>query len=385
MRWWIAISLVGAALPLGAAEPDGPEQIAARLETRAAAVPAPLGLEFRVLAAQDLRARHPQMAQELASAVAAQLRQVPGARLRPATFEMLAAMEPDLPKPTVKPQTPTSPAPPATTEATPQPRPEHSAAFAEIERKIHQFRGLPTDADRAQLAIQLAPAIRALPGPEELALATALCGVITEGDLGAKALAAAAGALADSIQGMPKWANAAQPDSGVVLELAGLVRYEHVPAPVENPALGTALLLLELRERLHQEAGFSLAGLDANAYSLPALRGKVVLLNFWATWCPPCRKEMPDMEKLYREFASRGFVVLAVSDENPDVVREFLADKHYTFPILLDTDRKVHEAFNVEGIPQSFLFDRDGKIVAQSIDMRTERQFRRMLSSAGLE
>ncbi|MEI9976479.1 MAG: TlpA disulfide reductase family protein [Ignavibacteriota bacterium] len=61
-----------------------------------------------------------------------------------------------------------------------------------------------------------------------------------------------------------------------------------------------------------REAGFSLVALDGKTYNLDALRGKVVLLNFWATWCPPCRREMPDMEKLYQRFASKGLVVLAV-------------------------------------------------------------------------
>jgi len=111
----------------------------------------------------------------------------------------------------------------------------------------------------------------------------------------------------------------------------------------------------------------------------------VVLLNFWATWCPPCRREMPDMEKLYQRFAAKGLVVLAVSDEERDTVTGFLQKQNYTFPVLLDPDRKVHTAFNVEGIPKSFLFDRAGKLVAQAIDMRTERQFLEMLKEARLE
>ena len=90
------------------------------------------------------------------------------------------------------------------------------------------------------------------------------------------------------------------------------------------------------------------------------------------------------MQKLYAELAAKGFVVLAVSDEKRDVVEKFLADKGYTFPVLLDEGRKVHESFDVEGIPKSFLFGRVGKIVGQAIDMRTERQFREMLKGAGL-
>jgi peroxiredoxin len=94
---------------------------------------------------------------------------------------------------------------------------------------------------------------------------------------------------------------------------------------------------------------------------------------------------MPDMEKLYQRFAQKGLVVLAVSDEKRETVDGFLKDKSYTFPVLLDPDRKVNTAFGVEGIPQSFLFDRQGKLSAQSIDMRTERQFLEMFKAVGLE
>ena len=125
--------------------------------------------------------------------------------------------------------------------------------------------------------------------------------------------------------------------------------------------------------------------LDNKRLDLKAYRGKVVLLNFWATWCPPCRREMPDMEKLYQRFSGKGLVVLAVSDEKRETVEDFLKKQNYTFPVLLDSDRKVNAAFGIEGIPNSFLFDRQGKLVAQSIDMRTERQFLEMFQTAGLE
>jgi peroxiredoxin len=107
-------------------------------------------------------------------------------------------------------------------------------------------------------------------------------------------------------------------------------------------------------------------------------------VNFWATWCPPCRKEMPDLEKLYEELKDKGFVILAISDEEADKVKPFVTERNVTYPILLDPGRKVNDLFQVEGIPKSFVYDRDGKLVAESIDMRTERQFRVMLETAGL-
>ncbi|SPE28319.1 Redoxin domain protein [Candidatus Sulfopaludibacter sp. SbA3] len=248
-----------------------------------------------------------------------------------------------------------------------------------ISQQFGQIRGLPTDADRARLVIQIARDIRALPeGAVRVSLASSLAGRVTEGDLGKEALSAVGDLLAQALQGAP--ASSCDP----YLELASLVRFEHLPAPKSDPNLDAADTLLALQEQLHQEDGFTLTGLDGKTYSLAALRGHVVLLNFWATWCPPCRKEMPDMEKLYQRLQSKGLIVLAASDEERETVANFEQKEKYTFPILLDADRKVAGAFNVGGIPQSFLFDREGKLVAHAIDMRTERQFLEMLKLAGM-
>lgn len=110
-----------------------------------------------------------------------------------------------------------------------------------------------------------------------------------------------------------------------------------------------------------------------------------MLVNFWATWCPPCRKEMPDLETLYERFGSKGFVVLGISDEEAAKVEPFISERKVSFPVLLDLGRKINDLFVVEGIPKSFVYDRDGKLVTQSIDMRTQKQFLEMLAKAGLE
>jgi thiol-disulfide isomerase/thioredoxin len=200
-----------------------------------------------------------------------------------------------------------------------------SAEAQAITARLRTIRGLPTDADRARVVAEIAGEIRALPsGAEKLSLARGLCGLVTEGDLGKNALTAAAQALADGIKGSTA-------DAGVYVELASLVVYEQVVTPLEDPALDAAAALLHLREAMHQEAGFTLNSLDGKTYSLEGLRGKVVLLNFWATWCPPCRKEMPDLEKLYGEFGAKGFVVLAVSDEKREVVEKFWATRGTRF------------------------------------------------------
>jgi peroxiredoxin len=94
---------------------------------------------------------------------------------------------------------------------------------------------------------------------------------------------------------------------------------------------------------------------------------------------------MPDMEALYQRFRSRGLVILAISDEDAGKVEPFLAAQKYTYSILLDQGRKVNDLFSVGGIPKSFLYGRDGKLVTQAIDRRTAAQFLAMLKQAGLE
>jgi peroxiredoxin len=94
---------------------------------------------------------------------------------------------------------------------------------------------------------------------------------------------------------------------------------------------------------------------------------------------------MPDLEVLYKRFKDQGLVVLAISDEDSGKVRPFVAEQKVSYPILLDPGRKVNKLFQVEGIPKSFVYDRNGKLVAQSIDMRTQKQFLEMLGHAGLQ
>jgi len=94
---------------------------------------------------------------------------------------------------------------------------------------------------------------------------------------------------------------------------------------------------------------------------------------------------MPDLETLYKQFKDQGLVILAISDEDAGKVAPFIAEQKVTYPILLDPGRKVNEIFQIEGIPKTFVYDRGGKLVAQSIDMRTRRQFLEMLAQAGLQ
>ena len=118
---------------------------------------------------------------------------------------------------------------------------------------------------------------------------------------------------------------------------------------------------------------FTLKDIDGKTHSLAEYRGKVVLVNFWATWCPPCRAEMPSIEKLYASMKGKPFVVLALDQgESVDSVFAFMGQltPSPTFPVLLDDKSRTAHAFGVMGIPSTYLIDKQGRIVAQAIGGR---------------
>jgi peroxiredoxin len=250
--------------------------------------------------------------------------------------------------------------------------------------QLRGLRKLPDDV-RARTTKELAVQIRQLPAtPNKLRLAGGLANLSTEGDFGHDTLQEVANTLASALREQPQSGTNDQPDS-LYVELASLVRYEHVQVSLDAPQFVAAMSKLEADDANRQHADFTLTDLHGQPWSLKSLQGKVVLVNFWATWCPPCRKEMPDLESLYLRFKDKGFVVLSISDEEAAKVNPFIADRNITYPVLLDPGRKVNELFQVEGIPKSFVYDRSGKLVAQSIDMRTQHQFLEMLGQAGLQ
>lgn len=124
---------------------------------------------------------------------------------------------------------------------------------------------------------------------------------------------------------------------------------------------------------------FRLDTLDGGRLSLEESRGRVVFVNFWATWCPPCRDEAPGLERLYRDLRGEGFELLAVSIDAPgarEKVDEFRGEFGLSFPILFDPDRRVYEAFQATGVPETFLVDQRGEIVERFVGPRDWEQSR---------
>ena len=114
---------------------------------------------------------------------------------------------------------------------------------------------------------------------------------------------------------------------------------------------------------------FTVKMVDGTTLSSEELEGKVVMLNFWATWCPPCRKEFKRLKKdIIDRFADKDFVLLPIAvDEDPDNVLPFLKKNGYTFPVAVDPEKKVYGMFAERYIPRNFIIGRDGKIALVSV------------------
>ncbi len=124
---------------------------------------------------------------------------------------------------------------------------------------------------------------------------------------------------------------------------------------------------------------FVLRTLEGEEVSLAELRGQVVLVNFWATWCPPCRIEMPGFERVYREKRDQGFTIVGISTDvtGPWVVTEFLRSREITFPVAMASVQVRRDYGGVHALPTSFLIDREGRIRHQVTGLFAEPALRR--------
>lgn len=139
------------------------------------------------------------------------------------------------------------------------------------------------------------------------------------------------------------------------------------PAPVDAPA-----------------PDFTLTTLDGESVQLSSLRGDVVLLDFWATWCGPCRYDMPHVDALYEEYKDEGLQVFGVNSERPEQARAYLESNGFDFPTLQDPGLRVAQLYRVQAIPTFVVIDREGKMTSYLKGTRSREQLRAALERAGL-
>ena len=132
------------------------------------------------------------------------------------------------------------------------------------------------------------------------------------------------------------------------------------------------MIVLPPSNRQPLAATFSLPTLQGDMLHLADLRGQVVLLNFWATWCYPCRTEIPSMNALYRKYQHQPFTIVAVASDaqGADVVAPFAKTHQLTFPILLDPQNHLGSQLNIPGIPTSYLLDKQGRVAGLEVGAR---------------
>ena len=118
--------------------------------------------------------------------------------------------------------------------------------------------------------------------------------------------------------------------------------------------------------------GFTLKSDSGKNLKLTEYRGQVVMINFWATWCSPCRQEIPHLNRLHERYRKAGFALLGLNiDDQPRVAREMMQKLSVAFPVLFDTDKRVSRLYDVGAMPSSLLIDRDGRIRYVHLGYRT--------------
>lgn len=155
--------------------------------------------------------------------------------------------------------------------------------------------------------------------------------------------------------------------TATIMVTLGLLLFGKAATASEH--LFTAMGMAKLPAK--QAVDFALPDVEGRQVSLQHYRGKVVFLNFWATWCIPCREEMPAMEQLHREFQPQGLAILALDlKESPDQVKAFFDKHRLSFTALLDESGSVFRDYQVMGLPTTYLIGRDGMLLARGVGGR---------------
>lgn len=141
-------------------------------------------------------------------------------------------------------------------------------------------------------------------------------------------------------------------------------------------------------EKLTPAVDFSLMDQYGNTHTLSQYKGKTIFLNFWGTWCPPCRAEMPDIQKIYEEFDQEGedaLIILGVAapnlgkEKSEDGIKTFLEENGYTYPVLMDTDAELFQTYGISSFPTTFMIDRDGNLFGYATGQLSEETMRSII------
>ncbi|VAX10523.1 Thiol:disulfide oxidoreductase related to ResA [hydrothermal vent metagenome] len=129
---------------------------------------------------------------------------------------------------------------------------------------------------------------------------------------------------------------------------------------------------INVPQKILSAPAFDLPGLQSASIRLSDFKGKLVLLNFWASFCAPCRKEMPALENIWQHYREQGLVVLALSADRDNLkeVGRFIKEGGYSFPVLLDTEGEARAKYEIRALPTSYLIGRDGKFIGRIIGER---------------
>lgn len=234
----------------------------------------------------------------------------------------------------------------------------------------------------SELAIQLR---RLPPSSAKINLAAILANESTEGEFDRAAAQAAITTLNEALREHPTMGDPSL-DAEFYRILAQLVRYEHLQATLNDSRYSAAMAKLAADDERRGNIDFTLFDLSGKSWRLRDLGGKVVLVYFWAPWCFPCLKEMQDLQALYEQYEPQGLIVLGVTPEAaPGEIGKVVADRKITYPILLDKESKVWESFDVWAFSQLFVYDRNGKLLAQTPDGRTRKQLLELVAQAGIK
>ncbi len=131
-----------------------------------------------------------------------------------------------------------------------------------------------------------------------------------------------------------------------------------------------------------QEAkDFTLPDINGDMIALSDYEGENIYLNFWASWCEPCNEEMPNIEKIFKEYNNKGLIILTINTgEDKATVEEYMKANGYTFPVLLDLEMSVARQYKTSSIPVSFFINKEGKIVTEKEGLMTEEEMRKAIA-----